>query len=71
MSTKVQNCPRCNSKYVINFKDTIECLKCRLEFYKNSIIFDSLETKKGNPIMRNITVIIKIINIKTFILRKE
>ena len=34
MSTRIQKCPRCNSKYIINFKDTIECLKCQLEFFK-------------------------------------
>ncbi len=37
MSTRIQKCPRCNSKYIINFIDTIECLNCRLEFYKIDI----------------------------------
>jgi len=32
------NCPRCKSKNVINYEDTIECVKCKLEFYKKDLI---------------------------------
>ena len=32
------NCPRCKSENFINYFDTIECFKCKLEFYKKDLI---------------------------------
>ncbi len=39
-------CPRCHSDNTFDFDETIECVKCQLEFYKRDI-----ETLKKSHIL--------------------
>lgn len=36
-------CPRCRGESIIDYGETIECVKCQLEFYKRS--FETVKKK--------------------------
>ena len=33
----IYKCPRCHGKNIIDYGEIIECMKCRLEFYKEHV----------------------------------
>lgn len=37
MDNKFKTCPRCNGRNIVDFRETIECTECHLEFYKKDI----------------------------------
>jgi len=43
--TKISTCPRCESKRILDYGDTIECLDCKLEFEKEDI--ENIEDKSS------------------------